>query len=77
MGGIGLSIGGFRGTLYECKRADGPGEVRLLSSVALLALFDLDEVGGIPGGGPGSGIPGCHPRLREDDLESVASLLEH
>ena len=74
---MGLNIGGFRGTLYECKRADGPGEMRLLSSVTLVALFDLDEAGGTPVGGPGSGIPGCQPRLRDDDLESVASLLEH
>lgn len=72
---MGLSTGAFNGTRYECGLLAGSEATRLVSSVALLALFDLEDAGGRPGGGPGKGIPGCQARLWEDDLESVCSLL--
>lgn len=37
----------------------------------MLALCDRDEAGGKPGGGPGSGIPGCQPPLWDEEREST------
>jgi hypothetical protein len=71
---MGLSMGAFKGILYDAGLVDGPGETPRASSEALFALLDLEEAGGRPGGGPGSGMPGCHRRFLEDEREVDCSL---
>jgi hypothetical protein len=69
VGGIGLSMGGRRGTRTAFDLFDRPGETPLTSSCLLPMLLDLEPAGGGPGGGPGKGMPGSHPRFLELERE--------